>query len=97
MIERKEEVQRELLKATEARIDKKILEANRSIATMSEEFHLELDTELKKRARRDNDFQNQKENMMKSIKDFRIEIDSVMKKMLLTAEAINCLKELFKI
>jgi len=45
-----------MLKAADVRTEKKFVDVSKQIHTMSEEFHLELETELKKRSRRDNDF-----------------------------------------
>ena len=56
-----------------------------------------VETELRKRTRKENDFTLQREKLAGQVDEFRSELDNVLNKIAITAQSISCLREVVKI
>jgi hypothetical protein len=56
-----------------------------------------VETELRKRTRKENDFTLQSAKLAGQVDEFRSELDNVLNKIAITAQSISCLREVVKI
>ena len=56
-----------------------------------------VETELRKRNRKENDFTVQREKLAAQVHDFQNELDNVLNKVAIVAESIGYLREMLKI
>ena len=70
--------------------------ANEQVSSLTS-FRDMVETELRKRNRKENDFTVQREKLAAQVHDFQNELDNVLNKVAIVAESIGYLREMLKI